>query len=617
MPNLPIASPTPALRETLYSYLARLAAVWKTDVRELAFDIGAPFKKLLNQDPDALEALADWADLAPNVMDELLSWTGVRAGDVRMEFRDELFVSRAIRNPVMRGCPVCLREDASAVDGQAVSSMVMRGDWQYREVNLCVGHGHPLIQLWKSEALQDRFDIAARLLEIDESILSGALDRPRQEPSSYDLWLDQRLQSGSDQTCLRDQSVHAIAPLCRLLGQAVLNVKTSESDNTSNSVHTVGFNIAVQGNTATRAALDQIAATATKSSDEPGKIFGPLYNLLNRDYLNDPDFGLFREILRECVLDHWPRAAGEVVLGQTIPERRLHSLLTASKKTGIGPAALEHFLIEAGAFREDDKRPQGRKLFDAKKYDPLLTEIPTLVGPIAMRTAMGATRQELEALEEEELLIPRTKVAKVKNPWCISDGIAFVAELTACSSIPVDEGDKGWETLLFARRRREVSLVDLINGIRDQTLKAGQRAGVKGFHGVVVQISEVNSFAGPRPKAHVEVLDQEFGKMSAAEFGRLVGLRNNGVFMNLVETGYVNTRLVKNPRTGQLQHRMTLKDITEFHRRFVTLTTLVTETGQHRNTLKGILAAGRVTPFSPDGQDYGAVYLRADVTKLI
>ncbi len=61
------------------------------------------------------------------------------------------------------------------------------------------------------------------------------------------------------------------------------------------------------------------------------------------------------------------------------------------------------------------------------------------------------------------------------------------------------------------------------------------------------------------------------------------------------------------------QYRMTAEDMAAFHRRFVTLTTLSAETGQHRNTLKGRLAARRVTPFSPEGQDFGAVYLRGDV----
>jgi hypothetical protein len=66
----------PTGRETLSSYLARLAAAWKTDAPELACDMGAPFKRLLDQDEEALESFSVWAKLFPEVMDELLSWTG-------------------------------------------------------------------------------------------------------------------------------------------------------------------------------------------------------------------------------------------------------------------------------------------------------------------------------------------------------------------------------------------------------------------------------------------------------------------------------------------------------------------------------------------------------------
>jgi hypothetical protein len=70
--NLPITSLPPASRETVYSYLSRLAATWRTEVADLAYDMGAPFKRFLEQDPEAFVALAAWADLGPGRMEELL-----------------------------------------------------------------------------------------------------------------------------------------------------------------------------------------------------------------------------------------------------------------------------------------------------------------------------------------------------------------------------------------------------------------------------------------------------------------------------------------------------------------------------------------------------------------
>src|SRR6056297_2640354 len=429
MTLFPVSSPTPIPRETLYSYFARLAACWQTETPELAYDMGAPFKLLLDQDEKALEVFADWAGIQPETMAEMLSWTGVRAGNVRMQFRDELYTSRALRNPVMRGCPVCLQEDAAKADGSASTAMVMRGHWQMREASLCVQHAHPLVRLWEASAPRVCFDIGARLKEIEADILSGALVQPNRNPSAYDLWLDRRLEDGCDDTWLKDHPVFVVTTLCRLLGEVLLNEPDTVEDGAFRTVHGAAFDVIVNGEAAIRAAFDQIASRAIGAFDEPYKIFGKLFARLQHEYREEQGFDPFRDILRDCIFANWPIAAGEEILGESIDSRKLHSLRTAEIETGIGPKVLEQFLVEAGAIRTDDDRPPNRKLFDAQAYADLLAEIPTLVGPNAMREAMGATRQELVALADAKVLLPRTQVKKVKNPWRISDGLALVAEL--------------------------------------------------------------------------------------------------------------------------------------------------------------------------------------------
>lgn len=603
-------------RETLYSYLARLAAVWRTDAPELAYDMGAPFRGLLEQDMEALETFADWAKLSPDRMDELLSWTGTRAGNVRMEFRGELYVSRALRNPIMRGCPVCLREDAAGATGPAYGAMVMRGDWQLREATVCVRHRHPLVPLWQATAPRERFDIGARLRQIEADILSRTLDRPLRAPSTYDLWLDRRLKDGADDTWLSDHPVYVVTIICRLLGQALLRGEGREEGSDSGNAHSAGFDAVVAGEEALRATLDQIGASATGATDEPGKAFGPLYKSLSRDYLSEPGFDLFRKTLRECILEYWPIASGETVLGEILPRRRLHSLTTAAKETGTGARVLEHFLIDVGAIRADDPRPNSRRLFDAQAYAGLLAEIPTLVGPIAMRTAMGATKKELIALTESGVLNPRIQVETVKSPWRVSDGLDLVVELSA-GAVTVEKNDKDWETLLLARRRSRAPLQDLVQAIRVGRLTVGRQDGVPGFHGIVVPKSEVDVIAAPFWTASNIVIEEVPGNMAAAEFGRSVGLRDGGVFLSMIDAGHVPAFQIINPQTGRLQYRMTPEDMAAFHRRFVTLTSLSAEMGQHRNTLKATLAARGITPFSPDGQNFGPVYLRADVAAVM
>lgn len=104
---------------------------------------------------------------------------------------------------------------------------------------------------------------------------------------------------------------------------------------------------------------------------------------------------------------------------------------------------------------------------------------------------------------------------------------------------------------------------------------------------------------------------------SAAWFGRSVGLRDEGYFLALVEAAHVPAVQMVNPATGRPQHYLRPEDMAAFHRRFVTLTTLAAETGRHRNTLRGQLAAGGVARFAADGRSFGPVYLREEVVTAL
>lgn len=614
MPKLPISNPAPAHRETLYSYLGRLAGVWQADVADLANDMGVSFKRLLAQDDKALHDFAIWANLTPEATDDLLSWTGVAAGDGKVKFKDELYTVRAIRSPVMRGCPICLREDAAVSNDAATKAMVLRGDWQFREMNRCIRHGHPLVPLWSVKDRRHRFDTRARLNEIEQDILSGALDRLVTQPSPYDLWLNRRLESGIDETWLAAHSVFVVTTFCRLLGQALLErgLPHDEITSAAQNAHDLGFMLVIEGESRIRQALDEIAKTASKASDEPRKTFQPLYAQLDRDYMNEAGFDPFRDILRDCLIAHWPVAAGETVLGKALPERRVHSLRSAAQETGIGVRVLEHFLQEAGALDVDDNRPDSRKLFDARAHANLMAEIPTLVGPIAMGKAMGATRTELEALAHDGLLIPRTRCTKIKNPWRVSDGLAFLDKLAADAEL-VPEEDQAWETLLMARRRSGISLAELVKAILEERLTVCQRQGVFGFHGIVVPKLEIDRLSARSTGASDAVSDKVQGSTSAAEFARSIGIRSADVFQCLIKDGHVSAHLMPNPKTGRLQYQMAPEDMAAFHKNFITLTTLSAETGHHRNTLKALLASHQIAPFSPQGQDFGALYRRSDV----
>ncbi len=526
-----------------------------------------------------------------------------------MEFRNELFVSRALRNPVMRGCPVCLREDARNSDQPATAAMVMRGGWLMREANICIRHDHPFVELWTCAAPRDRFDIAERLAEIENEIMAGTLDQPSVAPTACDTWLDGRLQDGRDETWFKGHSLFATTTFRRVLGQALLLDRGEHGP--ENPPHSVGFALAEMGERALREALGKIAFYCDA---EPSKANGAVFVALNRDYTENEDFEVYRRILLDVIQDHWPIGAGEELLGERVPERRMHSLKTASQEIGIGPKVIEHFFVEAGR-----SPPMTRTPLRAACSTPRSTLVswrrsPRLSGQSPCERQSGQRGTSWRRWTKKGILRPRTQVAKVKNPWRLSDGKALIAELSAKAQ-RVGEDDDEWETLLLALKRSGMALSEQVEAIRGDRLALGQREGVPGFHGFVVPKRNVDHLLKSRSMEHAPTAPA--GAMSAACFGRSVGLRDNGYFLALIEAGHTPATPHMNRRTGRRWYFVTAEEISAFHRRFVTLTTLCEETGLHRNTLKGLLDATRVARFTPDGQDFGAVFLRNEAARAL
>ena len=169
----------------------------------------------------------------------------------------------------------------------------MRGDWQLREVSICVRHGHPLVLLWEVDPVANRYDIGSRLSEIQSDILQGKFDRPVVKPSPYDLWLDQRLEDGRDGTWLANQSLYAATTFCRLLGLELLRLKDQidqEQEAKLRAAQAAGFAVARQGEEAIGAAFDRLAAAASGKNDQPHKAFGDLFTKLSRDYVAEEYF---------------------------------------------------------------------------------------------------------------------------------------------------------------------------------------------------------------------------------------------------------------------------------------------------------------------------------------
>lgn len=483
----------------------------------------------------------------------------------------------------------------------------MRGDWQLREVTLCLKHRHLLVPLWTADNQYARYDFAVRFKVIEQDLLAGTMDRPACDPTEYDLWIDRRLEDGEDPTWLVNHGLYPATAFCRLLGMELLRL---QADPGQDDIHRLraaqqaGFAVARQGEAAVSAAFMALVEASGGKREEPKAVFGHLHTKLRTDYAHDPAFDPFRHLLRDCILSVWPVAAGETVLGEVQPERRLHSLYSAAREVGVTEELLEPFLIEAGALTAGDLRFSNRRVFSAKDHAALLAEIPTLVSLKTLQREIGASRTELARLVSEGMLTPRVQNGAVHLRWSLTQAMDFLDDLMARAQ-QISTTDAGWEPLLTASRRCRQPVAALLDTVRNGKLVIGTVGD--GFSDLRLRTAEVDRLARPSDGPDIEM------PITATAFGISVGIKDKGRFRALIDAGQTCATVMRNPKTGIVNTVMTAADIADFHRRFVTMRTLSAETGRTIPELRADLKRAGVAVFAPEGQDFGRLFLREEV----
>ena len=131
-------------RETAFSYMSRLAARNELSAVDLGRHTGVTFQKVLRGDPETMVMLASRGGIDCR---ELRAWSPTPIEGPMHSFAGHAFPSKTILYPKMRGCPVCLREDADQSDLPANQAMTIKGDWLIPHVMICLKHEHPLVEL--------------------------------------------------------------------------------------------------------------------------------------------------------------------------------------------------------------------------------------------------------------------------------------------------------------------------------------------------------------------------------------------------------------------------------------------------------------------------------------
>jgi prepilin-type processing-associated H-X9-DG protein len=482
-------------------------------------------------------------------------------------------------------------------------AMVMRGDWQLRDVHLCVRHSVPLVELWTLNRRADRFDYAARLGEIAADLRDDRLLAPLEDVTEYDHWLDERLGSGRDESWLGSMPVDVAAKACQRLGETLASSKVGEGNDAA-PARARGYAAMKRGPSAFQDALHVLASAASGSYAASRKAFGGLYAWLADNGPDDPRLDALRGVMREAILDEWPVAESETILGVATPRRRLHSVGSAAKAAGVFEAVMRALLVGHGLVQQDDPRPDARLTVDAAQAATIIAQASRMVGERQLRLQMGvSSRERFGALVRAGLLVPVLPVAVSKHCWDPRAADRFMQGLLAHGE-DLEEDAPGWIDPYAAAKRLRVGVDTVIEAMAAGSVRVGVRGGARAFSALRVREGDLDVLRPPAPDAP-----------TVSEYAKTVGLYHGNGLNALIADGHVSATAIFNPRTRREGQYMTEADIAAFRARFTTVGLLARVHGLSGQQVLARLRAKGVPPFRPGAsslaETYGPVYLVA------
>jgi len=251
-----------------------------------------------------------------------------------------------------------------------------------------------------------------------------------------------------------------------------------------------------------------------------------------------------------------------------------------------------------------------RQVFDAKLADAVLKAAKVLITAKDFAEGINASRSQFDLLVAGGVLAPHLSSVEetgTKAIWDPADGVRFLDSVFV-GATPLRQAQHGWEHISKSAARLMVGPDVIIRAIQNRRIvRIGNHADFDGYAALYVYHDEVSAVLSPEPSSN----------QSIELFSKTVGIGQPIRMKRLVRSGHTPATELVNPKLKTRQFVISRDDADAFHQRFYTPRTMAQAYGKSWQSMTATLRAAGVKVFSPDGEDYGSLYLRRDVDPII
>lgn len=593
--------------ETPISYACRMSRFHTgRALTDIVADLGIKPLDLASNKPVALARLSEISGVPEKTLRRSVP---VPLGDRAYDFRGEIVTAEFLSSPKIVYCPACLHDDDRA------GARRSRWHWSLAVVRTCPVHNialkHRTKAAWNDHlrSLDHIVSAKGEALKHLATVSACRAPSPLQDYALGRLEGDQGPQWLDAQSL--DQAVRATELLGVLLefGPSQLLPKLSQDD--WDQAGRVGYAYTARGEAGIIEALQLQFDKLTDAKGSPGTraTFGCFYNALaHSKSLKDP--GDIARITREFIFSNMAMPAGTKVLGQVLPERRLHTVASLANESGHDTRRLYNVLVGESIIPD---RAASHFAIPVSVGREVAARVSRIVKMKDLTKAMGCTRPLVEQFCDERLLTPVYYGSpgihgKLQKGVDGKDVDALVASLEANSTCKEDA--EGLVTVSKAAEKAKIPAVCVVQLICAKMLSNVVRLdGLPGIEGLRVSSEEVKAVSSARLVGMTASAAFSAANLNVDTGWAVVGRHREEVSLAPVEITGVSTDVTIT--------RFLPESVAAFAARFATIARVAQMRGVGIKELKASLKEVRVKPVLTWNQVGADIYRLSDVEKAL
>lgn len=372
-----------------------------SSVRRLVEAAGIKLTDLAKGEEAAIGRLAKWSGIEPERLSKFAQRTTGRTRSWKLG--EAVFDKDARTGHRYRYCPACVAGDIGVGGGRPGALTYTRAAWMTRSIRTCTIHCQPIVETPYSETLGR--DFSRYVTENSAEIFDQAdLAIKASGPSSFDIYLNERI-FGIERGGYLDQfQAYVIAILCTFLGKLFAQYRAGLAEFAGVPWDLgdadVGFYFASQGEAVIRSAMAIVLRTYWLKV--AGKMpFGRLALWLRRNR-DSPDFVTLVELFQDITERNLPWAPGELGVVHA-RHRYIHRLLSASNEFNMTRARVLQ-LAESAGLVAHPLPPLNKLLFDAEKLNAVLRPASETLSAKDAQSRLGVSEAVMSRIVKSGML---------------------------------------------------------------------------------------------------------------------------------------------------------------------------------------------------------------------